>query len=107
MSDMLALLYLLLQTLGGGSFSLIEGVKLVVSGFAFVLLVISLTAYRRNRSTRLLLVSGAFSAVLVRVLIVENLALLVPSLSLDVIDLLRGAFDLVTLLLFFLAVVRN
>ncbi|MDG6983283.1 MAG: hypothetical protein JRN28_01845 [Nitrososphaerota archaeon] len=90
-----------------GSTGLLEGVRLVVAGFAFVLLVISLTAYRRNKSTRLLFVSGAFSVFLVRVLVVENLTLLLPSLSLDVVDLLRGALDLATLLLFFFAVVRD
>ncbi|MDG7007234.1 MAG: hypothetical protein JRN06_03185 [Nitrososphaerota archaeon] len=102
------LLYLPLQILAVlDSVSLLEGVRLVVAGFALVLLVISLTAYRRNSSTRLLFVSGAFSVVLVRVLLVENLPLMFPSLSLDITDLLRGALDLVTLLLFFLAVVRN
>lgn len=99
---------LLLQALGMlGSDSLLDGVRLVVAGFALILLVISLTAYRRNKSTRLLFVSGAFSVFLARVLIVENLSLLFPSFSLDVVDLLRGALDLVTLLLFFLAVVRD
>ena len=100
--------YLPLQVLETlSSVSLLEGVRLVVAGFAFILLAISLTAYRRNGSTRLLFVSGAFCVVLVRVLLVENLPLMFPSLSLDITDLLRGALDLVTLLLFFLAVVRN
>ena len=103
-----AFLSLFLQALGMfGSDSLLDGVRLVVAGFALVLLVISLTAYRRNKSTRLLFISGAFGVFLVRVLIVENSLLLFPFLSLDIVDLLRGGLDLVTLLLFFLAVVRS
>ncbi|MDG7010955.1 MAG: hypothetical protein JRN57_02425 [Nitrososphaerota archaeon] len=103
-----ALLPLVLQTLGLlGSISLLVGVRLVVAGFALILLVISLTAYGRNKSTRLLFVSGAFVVFLARVLVVENLSLLFPSLSLDVVDLLRGGLDFVTLLFFFLAVVRS
>ena len=84
-----------------------ETLKLVVAGFAAVLLFISLTGYRRTKSKRLLLVSGAFTVVLARVLIVENSTLLFPFLSLDVVDLVRSTMDLAMLLLFFLAVVKS
>ncbi|MDG6902217.1 MAG: hypothetical protein JRM80_09690 [Nitrososphaerota archaeon] len=105
---MSASLSLILQALGIlGTDGLLDGVKLVVAGFALLLLAISLTAYRRNKSTRLMFVSGAFSVFLARVLVVENLSLLFPSISLDIVDLLRGSLDLLTLLLFFLAVVRS
>ena len=100
--------YLPFQILGvTGADILLEALRAVVAGVALVLLIISLIAYRRAKARRLLFVSGAFAAVIIRVLVVENSSLLFPFLSLDAVDLLRGVLDLVMLLLFFLAVVKN
>lgn len=95
----------ILGLLGANGF--LEAVRLIVAGFALVLLVISLTAFRRTKARRLLFVSGAFTVVIVRVLVVENSSLLFPSLPLDAVDLLRGISDVAMLLLFFLAIVRR
>ena len=84
-----------------------EILRLVVAGFAFVLLVISLIGYRRTKSRKLLFLSGAFVVVLVRILLVENSALLFPFLSLDSVGLIRTVLDFAMLLLFFLAVVKS
>ncbi|MDG7015799.1 MAG: hypothetical protein JRM82_00305 [Nitrososphaerota archaeon] len=105
MSILLSLPLQITGPFGLGGFA--ETLELIVAGFAFVLLLISLTAYSRTKSRKLLLVSGAFVVVLVRVLLVENSALLFPFLSLDVVGLVRSVLDLTMLLLFFLAVIKS
>lgn len=77
--------------------------NVAVGVFAIVLLVLSLSAYRRTRLRRLVLVSAAFGFFAASVA-VRNLEIFIfPTLDVD--EVLVAILELVTLLLFFLALV--
>ncbi|MGB9806875.1 MAG: hypothetical protein ACP5M7_04845 [Thermoproteota archaeon] len=83
---------------------IIELLKLGSGLFAFILLLISILAYHRNRQIRLLFVSGAFGLYFFKV-IVEHIDLFIPNIETSLLDLLLALIDFIVLLLFFLAIV--
>lgn len=75
--------------------------NLAVGLFAVVLLALSLNAYRKTRLRRLLLVSAAFGSFAASVAVRHIEVFVLPGIDAD--ELLVTALELLTLLLFFLA----
>jgi hypothetical protein len=72
--------------------------------FAALLLVLSIMAYRKLRSRRILLVSIAFSLFAVRA-IVFRLDLLIPEMESSILELLLAVMSFAALSLFFVAII--
>ncbi len=81
-----------------------EILDIAIATFAVVLLALSLSAYRKTRLRRLLLVSIAFGLFAVEVAI-RQLDAFVFALGVQTEQIIVGAMEFVILLLFFLAVV--
>lgn len=81
-----------------------EVLDIAIAVFALILLALSLSAYRRTRMRRLLLVSGAFGLFAVEVL-VRQLDDFVFNVGFQTAQIVVGAMEFVILLLFFLAIV--
>jgi len=77
--------------------------NLAVGVFAIVLLALSLNAYRKTKLRRLLLVSAAFGSFAASVAVRNIEIFIVPGIDVD--EVLVTVLELVTLLLFFLALV--
>ena len=83
-----------------------ELLNVAIAVFALVLLGLSLSAYRKTRLGRLLVVSAAFGLFAVAVL-VNQLDFFVLSLSESAERVISALLDFFILLLFFLAVVKK
>jgi hypothetical protein len=81
-----------------------EALDVAIAVFSLVLLALSLSAYRKTRLRRLLLVSGAFGLFAVEVLI-RQLDDFVFNVGFQTAQIVVGAMEFVILLLFFLAIV--
>jgi hypothetical protein len=81
-----------------------EALDVAIAVFALVLLALSLSAYRRTRLRRLLIVSGAFGLFAVEVLI-RQLDDFVFELGFQADQIVVAAMEFIILLLFFLAIV--
>lgn len=94
----------LLQALGPGEEAGTAAIlNLAVSAFALVLFALSLSAYRRTRLRRLLLVSVAF-VIFAASVAVRNVEIFIfPALDVD--EVLVTALELISLLCFFFAFV--
>ena len=79
--------------------------NVAVAVFAVVLLALSLTAYRKTNLRRLLLVSAAFGFFAASVAVRNVEIFVLPSLDAD--EVLVTALELVALLMFFLALVKD
>jgi hypothetical protein len=77
--------------------------NLAVAVFAIILLALSLSAYRKTRLRRLLLVSAAFGAFAASVAVRDIEIFIFPGVDVD--EVLVTCFELVALVLFFLALV--
>lgn len=80
--------------------------NVAIAVFALLLLALSVSAYRRTRLRRLLLVSVAFALFAVEVL-VRQLDVLVFAVGFQVDEILTTMLEFVILLLFFFAVVSK
>lgn len=78
--------------------------NLAVGAFAFLLLALSLNAYRKTRLRRLLFVSAAFGLFSVQV-VLRHLEIYVLTPGFDADLVIATGLDFVILLLFFLAIV--
>ncbi|HVB95190.1 MAG TPA: hypothetical protein VND41_01130 [Nitrososphaerales archaeon] len=87
-----------------GGFETKEALDIAIATFALILLAVSLSAYRKTRMRRLLLVSAAFGLFAVDVLI-RQLDDLVFNVGAQTSQIVVGAMEFVILLLFFLAIV--
>ena len=83
-----------------------ELLNFAIGAFSIVLLVLSLSAYRRTHLNRLLLVSAAFGLFAVEV-VVTQLDFFVIPLSENAEGVITALLDFIILLLFFFAVVRG
>ncbi len=81
-----------------------EALDIAIAIFSLVLLALSLSAYRRTRLRRLLLVSCAFGLFAVEVLI-RQLDDFVFNVGFQTAQIVVGVMEFVILLLFFLAIV--
>jgi hypothetical protein len=81
-----------------------ETLDIAIAIFALVLLALSLSAYRKTRLRRLLLVSGAFGLFAVDVLL-RQLDDFVFNVGFQTAQIVVAAMEFVILLLFFLAIV--
>ena len=81
-----------------------EALDIAIAVFALVLLALSLSAYKKTRLRRLLLVSGAFGLFAVEVL-VRQLDDFVFNVGFQTAQIAVGAMEFVILLLFFFAIV--
>ncbi|MDA4133820.1 MAG: hypothetical protein OK454_11965 [Thaumarchaeota archaeon] len=81
-----------------------EALDITIAVFALILLALSLSAYRKTRMRRLLLVSGAFGLFAVEVLI-RQLDDFVFNVGFQTEQIVVAAMEFVILLLFFLAIV--
>jgi hypothetical protein len=81
-----------------------EALDIAIAVFALVLLALSLSAYRKTRLRRLLLVSGAFGLFAVEVLI-RQLDDFVFDVGFQTEQIVVAVMEFVILLLFFLAIV--
>jgi len=81
-----------------------ETLEVAIAIFALVLLALSLSAYRRTRLRRLLIVSGAFGLFAVEVL-VRQLDDFVFNVGFQTEQIVVAAMEFVILLLFFAAIV--
>lgn len=77
--------------------------NLAVGLFAVILLALSLNAYRKTRIRRLLFVSAAFGFFALSVVVRNIEIFILPGIDVD--EVLVTGLELVTLLLFFLALV--
>jgi hypothetical protein len=87
-----------------GRFETQEALDVAIAVFALILLGLSLSAYRKTRLRRLLLVSGAFGLFAVEVLI-RQLNDFVFEVGFQTQQILVASMEFVILLLFFLAIV--
>lgn len=78
----------------------------MVALLAVAMTVVAALAYRRTRTRRMAFIAAAFATFFFRVLVVEQL-LATSSVSTDAVSLVRAVFDLVTLLFFAVAVLKN
>jgi integral membrane sensor domain MASE1 len=83
-----------------------ELLNFAIGAFSIVLLVLSLSAYRRTHMNRLLLVSAAFGLFALEV-VVDQLDFFVFPLSENAEGVITALLSFVILLLFFFAVVRG
>lgn len=83
-----------------------EGLEFAIAAFALVLLALTLSAYRKTRLRRLLLVSLAFGLFAVRVAI-RQIDSFVFAVGYQTDQILGAVVEFVILLLFFLAVVMK
>jgi len=81
-----------------------EALDVSIAVFALVLLALSLSAYRKTRMRRLLLVSGAFGLFAVEVL-VRQLDDFVFNVGFQTAQIVVAVMEFIILLLFFLAIV--
>jgi hypothetical protein len=81
-----------------------EALDIAIAVFALILLALSLSAYRRTRLRRLLLVSGAFGLFAVEVLI-RQLDDFVFNVGSQTEQILVAVMEFAILLLFFVAIV--
>ena len=81
-----------------------ELLDVAIGVFALVLLALSISAYRKTRLRRLLIVSLAFLLFAVDV-VIRQLDVLVFTLGFQTVQVISTAIEFVILLLFFLAVV--
>ena len=81
-----------------------EALDIAIAVFALILLALSLSAYRKTRMRRLLLVSGAFGLFAVEVLI-RQLDDLVFNVGFETAQIVVAVMEFVILLLFFVAIV--
>jgi len=81
-----------------------EGLDVAIAVFALILLALSLSAYRKTRLRRLILVSAAFGLFAVEVLL-RQLDDLVFNVGFQTAQIVVAAMEFVILLLFFLAIV--
>jgi len=81
-----------------------EALDVAIAVFAVILLALSLSAYRKTRMRRLLLVSGAFGLFAVEVLI-RQLDDFVFNVGFHTAQIVVAIMEFVILLLFFLAIV--
>jgi hypothetical protein len=80
-----------------------EFLDFAIAIFALILLALSLSAYRKTRLRRLLLVSVAFGLFAVEV-VIRQLDAFVFTFGLQTEQIIVGAMEFIILLLFFLAV---
>lgn len=83
-----------------------ELLNVAIGAFALLLLALSLSAYRRTRLRRLLVVSAAFGLFAVEVL-VNQLDVFVFTVGYSTDQIVSAVLDFCILLLFFFAVVRR
>lgn len=83
-----------------------ELLDVAIGIFALVLLALSISAYRKTRLRRLLIVSLAFLLFAVDV-VIKQLDVLVFTLGFQTVQVISTAIEFVILLLFFLAVVTR
>jgi hypothetical protein len=83
-----------------------ETLDVAIAIFALVLLALSLSAYRKTRLRRLLLVSGAFGLFAVEVLL-RQLDDFVFNVGFQTAQIVVAVMEFVILLLFFLAIVAH
>lgn len=83
-----------------------DALRLLVAVMAAAMTAIAVLAYRRTGTRRMAFVAAAFASFLLRVLVVEQL-LATSSVPPDAVSLVRAVFDLVTLLFFAAAVLKN
>jgi len=83
-----------------------ELLNVAIGVFALILMVLSLSAYRRTRLSRLLIVSAAFGLFAVEVVITQ-LDFFVFTLGFETEQIITTFMDFVILLLFFFAVIRK
>ena len=81
-----------------------EILDIAIAAFAVVLLALSISAYRRTRIRRLLMVSGAFGLFAVEV-VIRQLDSFVFAVGFRTDQVIVGVMEFAILLLFFLAVV--
>ena len=90
----------------GQGFEAEEILDLAIAAFALVLLGLSLSAYRKTRLNRLLIVSAAFGLFAVEV-VVRQLDFFVFAVGVETDEVITTLMEFVILLLFFLAVARK
>lgn len=83
-----------------------ELLDVAIGIFALVLLALSISAYRKTRLRRLLIVSLAFLLFAVDV-VIRQLDVLIFTLGFQTVQVISTAIEFVILLLFFLAVVTR
>jgi hypothetical protein len=88
----------------GEGFGTQEALDVAIAVFALILLALSLSAYRKTRMRRLLLVSGAFALFAVEVL-VRQLDDFVFNVGFQTAQIVVAVMEFIILLLFFLAIV--
>jgi hypothetical protein len=90
----------------GEGFEVEEVLELAVAALAVVLLALSVSAYRKTRLSRLLIVSAAFGLFAVDVL-VRQLDFFVFAVGLETDEIITTLMEFAILVLFFLAVTRK
>jgi len=90
----------------GQGFEAEEILDLAIAAFAVVLLALSLSAYRKTRLNRLLIVSAAFALFAVEV-VIRQLDVFVFAVGIETDEIITTLMEFVILLLFFLAVARK
>jgi hypothetical protein len=90
----------------GEGFEIEEILEVAVAALAVVLLALSLSAYRKTRLSRLLIVSAAFGLFAVDVF-VRQLDFFVFAVGVETDEIITTLMEFVILVLFFLAVTRK
>jgi hypothetical protein len=80
--------------------------QFVVGAFSLILFAVSITAFKKSGSRRLLMVSAAFFLYFVKVLLL-NVDVFIPDLQNVPVDLMSIIFDFLILLLFFVAIISK